>query len=991
MLKEHISKKRRTAGITSRLLLSGSICALAMSATANGAFAQDQDEDDAALEQIVVTGSRLMRRDLEAPSPVAVISERSIRSAGNVTLEETLNELPQLASDNTSSVNSGGGSGVLTLDLRGLGPERTLVLVNGRRWIPADQRGLVDVSSIPDALIDRVEIITGGASAVYGSDAISGAVNFILKDDFEGMEATYDFQQSTRGDATTHKVDLTVGGNFADGRGNAVVNLSYTDRGGVFFQNREFSETSFFNTANGLVPGGSSNVPGTRINFSSSQFAALSGLPFDVDGACPSGDNLGGIRFGEGAVIQPFCSPGGNFNFAEGNYLLRPLDRWQATGIAHYDITDNITAYTEMAYTLNRNEWQQAPNAGGLETNGLDGQLLLPDFANNPLFPQVFRDFLSANADFFNCGGDAVCIAAGGDDPANAVISNTGRRSVETGFRNNAWERNAISFTNGLKGDFEIAGRPWAYDAFYTFQRSRSDRETNGVLNNLRVTLALDVVVDPETGEARCRNEFLGCVPINPFGLNSISPEGATFISSTNKQSVILQRQTVGGAVTGELFELPAGPVLAAFGVEHRRESYKFRPDSDLAAGAYGDPQPPIDGAFNLTEFFSEVSIPIFQGESFADYLGIEAAVRFSDYSNFGSVTTWKLGGEWAPVNWVRVRGSYNVAIRAPNLDELFDTTGEGFSAGVDPCSSELNPSAADKALCVAQGVPAADIDTFFFSGVGFGIVSGGNPDLQEEESDTWTIGAVISPEGIPGLNITVDYWDIKIDGAIDNLGVQQVVDACFASGDINNPLCQSIERFPGNGEINRVSAQTQNLASLTARGVDAQVDYLVNLPDSLGLGGNAASLTLQAIASWQLENQNTPPEGAGTPFDCRGKFGGLCSGFNRFIFPKWKGNFAATYDSGPLSVRGQLRRLAAIDQAESSSFNVDSPPAKYYTDLNASFQATEFLEVFAGIDNIFDTQPPVLGFQAAGDANVDISLYDTVGRRFRLGATARF
>ena len=313
-------------------------------------------QQEGKIEEVIVTGSRLVRRDLDAVSPVVVISDADIRNSGNVTIEETLNEMPQLASDNTSSVNSGGGSGILTADLRGLDAVRTLVLVNGRRFAPADARGLTDLTSIPDALVDRVEVVTGGASAVYGSDAIAGAVNFILKDDFEGLEFGYSYGQTDKSDATTTKLDLTIGGNFADDRGNTVVSVSYTDRGDIFFADRSYSDPSLFETSTGLAPDGSSNTPGTRIFLTPTQLGALNG----VNLSCSSG-TLGGVRFGDQGAILPFCDPEDRFNFAPLNYLLRPLERVQISTIGHFDINDNLTAYTELFYMNNRNEWQQAP------------------------------------------------------------------------------------------------------------------------------------------------------------------------------------------------------------------------------------------------------------------------------------------------------------------------------------------------------------------------------------------------------------------------------------------------------------------------------------------------------------------------------------------------------------------------------------------------------------------------------------------------------
>jgi outer membrane receptor protein involved in Fe transport len=367
------------------------------SAVSQSALAQSE----ATIEEVVVTGSRLVRRDLDAPSPVVVISDAQLRTAGNVTVEETLNEMPQLASDNTSSVNSGGGSGILTADLRGLDAVRTLVLVNGRRFTPADSRGLTDLSSIPDALVDRVEIMTGGASAVYGSDAVAGAVNFRLKDDFEGLEFGYYLGETDEGDGTTQKFDLTIGGNFADDRGNAVVSASYTDRGEIMFADRAYSAVSLFESGGGLIPGGSGNIPGTQLTLSGNALAALNGLSFDPTTACPGA--IGGVRFGEQGVVLPFCDPEDRYNFAPDNYLLRPLERIQISALGHFDINDNVTAYTELFYMNNRNEWQQAPNAGGLQTSGAPrGEYLIPEYATNPILFDATRQFLIDNPATFD-------------------------------------------------------------------------------------------------------------------------------------------------------------------------------------------------------------------------------------------------------------------------------------------------------------------------------------------------------------------------------------------------------------------------------------------------------------------------------------------------------------------------------------------------------------------------------------------------------------
>lgn len=937
--------------------------------------AVNAQQEETVLEEVVITGSRLVRRDLDAPSPVVTLSAETVQNAGNVTIEETLNEMPQLASDNTSSVNSGGGSGILTADLRGLGPERTLVLVNGRRFTPADSRGLTDLSSIPDALVERVEIMTGGASAVYGSDAVAGAINFVLKDDFEGIEFNTFYGESDAGDATTEKYDLTIGGNFADGRGNAVVSVSWTDRGDIFFADRDYSAISLFESGGQLVPGGSSNIPGTRVGITPADLANLNGLGFDPATACPG--TIGGIRFGEQGVVQPFCDPEDRFNFAPLNYLLRPLERLQFTSLASFDITENVEVYTELAFMENRNEWQQAPNAGGLQTSGAPrGVYRIPSFANNPVLFDATRDFLIANADTFDPDGDGT-----------AEIVGTGRRSEETGPRNYKYDRTSYSATVGMKGFFDMADRTVNWDVFGQYQRAKTDEDIAGQLSQLRLALGSDVTVDPD-GSARCTNEFVGCVPVNFLGINSISPEAAAFISPNHGVTEVLERTVFGAFISTDVVELPAGPLTLGVGFEYREDQFDFRPDTAAQGGEFGDPEPPIEASVDLTEFFFEARVPLLADMPLVDYLGAEFAGRVSDYNTVGDVSTWQVALSYSPLDWARFRTSYNSAIRAPNINELFDTVTIGFSAGDDLCDKDLNPSDAEKALCVAQGIPADQIDTFDQINVGFGVRSGGNPDLEEEEATTWTFGVVLSPPMVEGLNVTLDYYDITIDNAINQLTAQQVVNACFRELDNNSDTCRAINRFPNN-QIDFVDARSLNVAEINATGLDLQADYSFDLPGSLAIF-EGASIRMSFLASWAFENETIAEPGQ-PGLDCLGLFGGACSGFNTFIQPdaKYQANFS--YISGPLYTRLQWRGIPEVDLVPGAGNVVTSADAVNYFDLNASYNFTDRLQLNLGIDNITDEEPPVLGFSLAGDANVDISLYDVLGRRFYGGLRMNF
>ncbi|MDA0240595.1 MAG: TonB-dependent receptor plug domain-containing protein, partial [Proteobacteria bacterium] len=364
------------------ILRRGSILLLAAGLAPFGALAQDSDGE--VIEEIFVTGSRIARSDLSAPSPTVVVSEEFIKTSGNVTLEQTLNQMPQLRPNGTSTANVTGGAGILAADLRGLGRNRSLMLVNGKRFAPANSAGLSDMASIPTALVERIEVITGGASAVYGSDAIAGAVNFILKRDFEGLEFDYQYGQTGEGDGNTNKLAITLGGNFADGRGNAVLHTSYTDRDEIKFGSRDFSFYSVDpNSAGVLVPTGSSNIPGRLIGLGGTTVAGLQNIDLndftsstqyanDGSGACDNGGNITAIRFGDGGLPLPFCTPQHRYNVNPVNLLQRPLERVLINGMAHYDIKDNVRFYVSADFMSNQQAFQRAEASFTARTPGQD-------------------------------------------------------------------------------------------------------------------------------------------------------------------------------------------------------------------------------------------------------------------------------------------------------------------------------------------------------------------------------------------------------------------------------------------------------------------------------------------------------------------------------------------------------------------------------------------------------------------------------------------
>jgi outer membrane receptor protein involved in Fe transport len=968
------------------LLATSALCASALMPTV--ASAQEAAAEPA--PDIVVTGSRLQRPDLTAPSPITVVNEDAIKLSGNVSLEKTLNQYPQLASGNTSTVNNGGGSGVVTANLRGLGATRTLTLVNGRRFIPADSNASVDLNSIPDALIKRVEVITGGASAVYGSDAIAGAVNFILDDKFEGLQATAQAGISDRGDAGSKKFDVTYGANLDDGRGNVTFSASWATQDPITQADRPFGKVPLAEINGKLVYSGSGNIPGTRVPLSLAQRNALVGVNLTPSGTCTS---ITGIRFGAGGTPLPYCQPEDTYNYAPFNLLQRPQERINLSALAHYDITDHITAYTEAYFVNARNNSRLAPDSFTPVTPGAaSSTLLVPNYATSASLSPAVRQFFIDNAKLFDTGLLAKQAASG-----TAAVVGGGRRADELGTRDSFYERQSYAVTTGLRGDFDIGDQNWRWDAFYQYLRNRTDTRSEGVINQTRLSLGLDSVVNAQ-GQVVCRSGVPGCVPVSIFGLGSITPEAGKYLTPTRTSNDIFERQVAGASLSGALFELPAGPVAVAAGVEYRKDRFQSTPSAMDLNKEYGAASSnALAGSFDVKEVFGEVRIPVLKDKPFFDTLALEGAARYSDYSTIGGVFTWKLGGEYAPVSWVRFRGAYNRAIRAPNINELFAARGQGFTGGTDPCARP-NLTAADarsdalKQFCVAQGVPAADIATFTQATLGLTQETGGNPNLHEEKSKTYTIGAVISPPFIPRLNITADYFDVEVTGAITTINAQQTLNDCYTGLNANSPTCKSVFRLPS-GQIDFVRTNQNNIGALKVRGLDVQADYRVPLPGFFEFGGEPANLSLQAVGSWLFE-RSTQVLSTVPAQDCAGFYGAGCSsGTGGFIIPDFKLNLNATYTSGPLTVRGQGRMIGGLEAYKTVKPNtiVKSAPSVWYFDLTTTVDLSKNFTFFAGVNNLFDKMPPILGTTFVGDANVDVSLYDTLGRRYFAGLRVKF
>jgi len=950
------------------------------------AQSQDQSEQDqkVAIEEVIVTGSRLLRSNNISPSPVVTLGEEdiSVSSTGNVTLISTLNEWPQLVPDNTPSLNSPGGSGVWAANLRGLGAERSLVLVDGRRYIPGSATGLVDLATIPQALIKSVEIITGGASAVYGSDAIAGAINFKLRDDLEGVEAEYSYLEAGEGDGQTQNATVSFGSRFADDRGYVLLSATHTEQDPVFFADRAFSAIPLIDGDGvNLVPSGSGNIPGVGLRLSGPQLSQLvgvdltnTGTPFGV-GPTGSCTGIAGVRFGDGGEVLPFCRPENNYNFAATNFLLRPLERTQISGIANLEIGEKTRAFGQFFYTHKDNSYQQAPESLTLQSSGAPpGVLLVPDAANNPLFPQNVRDFFANNGAIFDPDGDGT-----------ATITNAGRRFSELGSRFYSFVTDSYNITLGLDGEINLLSSDWQWSVFGQTQRAEENALSSNLVSSLKLSLGLDVVTNSD-GSIVCRNALIGCVPVSPFGIDSLTPEMATFLSTPAAVKQVFERNIVGGGLAGTLFNLPAGEVPFAFGFEARKDKFKVLPDEvNLTNQVRGAITEQFSGTIDVFELYAETRIPILNDIKMIDELAVELAGRYSDYSTIGGVYTWKAGVDWRMTDDIRLRGSFNSAIRAPSLNELFSPRINTTTGLTDPCDSRLNPAQSVKDFCVLLGVPADVIDSFVPTNPAYTQVVGGNPDLFEETSETWSYGVVVTPAAVPGLEISVDYYDITVDDAISVASSQVVANTCFALGDPNSSFCQSLPRF-STGPIREVQSTNQNFASLNVSGIDVQAFYGLDLPTGFALPGQSdASLDFRLVANWVLENSEQPLPNQ-PKIQCEGLFAGPCSSQDKQPIADHTGSFTTSYSSGPGSLRAQVRWINGFSLFPGTRRAVDKIDRIFYADLSGHYQIGDSVQVFAGVNNVFDEQPPIVGFFAGGDPNVSPSTFDVIGRRFFAG-----
>ncbi|VAW05434.1 TonB-dependent receptor [hydrothermal vent metagenome] len=910
--------------------------------------ADDAADEDLILEEVTVTGSRIKRKDLIATSPVNIITTEAIELTGSTHVANYINELPSAGVP--GSVDTGTNfrtatTGLNTVDLRNLGVQRTLVLVNGRRHVGGSAGSpTVDLSMIPAALVKRVEVVTGGASAVYGSEAMAGVINFIMKDDFEGVELNARYGTSELGGASETDVSFLAGSNFADDRGNATVYLGYSKRGILRSSQRDVSANDATNSSFG--PKGHFFAPG-----------------FSGGGWTQDDDT--------GLFNKPFVNAEDGFDRNAVRLIRVPSERIQFNANLNYQINDNVNFFNETSFNRLTASSQLEPSIVGFFISvGSIPNINVP--IDNPFMPTELRDLILA-----------------ADPTADHAIMF--RRFTEIGPRTSDVQRQTFRTMFGLDGEINDN---WDYEVYYQYGVNTQDQTNGGVYNTQNFLNALNVE-DDGAGGFQCQDSLardLGCVPINVFGAGTITGAALDFIRVNSQLTTRMVQQVAGATVTGNLLELPAGDVGVAFGAEWRKEKSAFNSDSLAASGlTSGNSTPNTVGQYDVYEMFAEAVVPILEDAPFADYLGLEAAIRHANYSTIGGNWAYKISADWRPVEDLRIRGGYSTAVRAPNIGELFNPGSETFRSFTDPCAfGGMGGASADgstvydvqSATVQANCATIAGTATLDPGGINIrsaGGLAAGNPDLNQEKANTWTIGAVYTPNFVPGLNITVDYFDIEITDAISSFTAQTTADQCVRQPDFpNNPFCSLIQRDTTTGLVLRIDALAINAAIRTTRGVDFALDY------STELGEGMIGFNLNGTRT--LEYEFTPFEG-----------GDVIDDLKEIGVPEWRINGTLTYDIGKFRFGWSTRFISGVNvDNDNPSAGPGTVGSYLYNDLQVRYTIDEDgqYEVFAGIDNIFDKAPPFLGQGVNGDVtgtNTAADIYDAIRRFGYVGIKARF
>ena len=937
--------------------------ALTVTGSSLPAFAQDAGDDEIAA--VVITGTRIARQETEASTPVQVLSSDYLQSQGSQNVVDILQELPAFGTAGNSRANSNfavNGNGVSTLNLRNAGDSRTLVLINGRRTVAGiGGDSAVDINNIPTALVKSIEIITGGASAVYGSEAIAGVVNFVLEDNFQGLEFRGQTGQTSEFDNDRHMFSVTAGLNFLGDRGNVTFNAQYDKDNGLRSRNRAISAND--------IPFRSSFVPQGR---------------FETSNSIWTYDPQNNLKRG-------FTGSVDGFNRNGERYISVPLERTLLNALAHFDLTDRVTAFAEVGYSMVDSNSRLEP----LATDNSDARLPNGDeyaglTLDNPFIPAAIRADMIA-------GGDTVL-------PFRKRLNGVFDRS-------NVAERDFYRVVAGLRGDlFET----WKWDAYYAQARTKEDTRSETGLRD-RYFFALDAIAGPG-GTVICRNataRAAGCAPFNPFGFNSVSKEAAAYLRNNqfDTYAAKVEQNYFGANLSGTVMDLPAGPLQVAFGAERREEesSEVYSLQTQLG-NTLGNALTNTVGKYDVSEAYIEAVVPVLRDLPFVKKLDIEAAYRVGDYSTVGSVDNWKTGINWTPIDGLTLHAVYANATRAPNIAELFDGQSQTFPSGLtDPCegvranSAPAGLSAAAATYC--RGLPGFAQNLARYGGVftvddnrdrqsieGF---DGGNPLLGPETAKTWTVGFDFTPAALPGFAMTVDWFDISVRDAIQLVPRQFIIDQCVLSAGASD-LCSFITREPANpvrprspGVLFEVNSGPVNAASIVTQGVDIGLRYGHTL-----VNGHRLSSSLNYTYLSKLSLQPLATEPAQQNLGQLNGDGRLGAGF------KHRAQLSNTYQAGNFSGTWRMNFQSKIQDtldpdSRLLSDEENSVPAYIYHDLQFryGFGAEQKIEAYLGIDNVFDKKPPLINQNGASNitgTETAAESFDPIGRFIYVGVQYR-
>jgi outer membrane receptor protein involved in Fe transport len=941
---------------------------------------------DAEVEEVVVTGSRIRMANLEGSSPVTQVTSADIATQGVTRVEDLVNQLPQAFAAQNANV-SNGATGTATVNLRGLGSPRTLVLVDGRRMpYGGVTNSAADLNQIPAAMVERVEILTGGASAVYGSDAVAGVVNFIMKKDFEGVQfdAQYGFYQhnndfggpgetklrdvikaraatnpasfklpgSSVTDGESVEFNVLLGASTEDGRGNITAYAGVRDNDEVLQADRDYSACSLNPTTSGGVPLASFACGGSATSYPGYFYHA--GEAFTLDSTT-------------GNTFRPFDSNLDLYNFGPSNHYQRPDRRYTLGAMGHYELTEYADVYTQLMFTDYSSIAQIAPGGNFFNSSSVN--------CDNPFLSAQQQATIGCTADMIAAGESTTLYIA--------------RRNVEGGGRQQGFENSSFRSLVGVRGAITEA---WDYDASLQFSKVKADQRTLNYFKVDRIQRSLNVVIDEATGLPTCTSVLDGtdpnCVPYNVFNIGGITQESLNYLQVPGLQQGTIDQTVWQASVTGDLGSIglqspwSAQGFAVVFGAEHRKDRLDNATDDLLSTAQLsgsGGATISINGETSVTDLFTEMRLPIAEGLPFADSLAVDAAYRYSDYEEL-STDTFKVGADWAPIADVKFRGSYQRAVRAANVVELFTAQGFNlFDLVGDPCGADLagTPQAATDEACLATGVPAALLRSpGLDSPAGqYNFLQGGNPDLLPEESDTTTFGVILQPRFLPNLAVSIDYFNIRIEDTISTFGADNSLNACYFQGDAES--CARINRdangnfWRGDGFIEDLNV---NIGALETTGYDLNITY-----GGLELG-TLGTMSLNLTGTY-LDELITEPGPGIEEYDCVGFFADACGVPN----PDWRHHARLGWQT-PWNVDLSLtwRYFGEVEQFRAASkeiidYKLD---AENYFDLAANWAITEKTSVLVGVNNVLDNDPSInANVGTTGNGNTYPQSYDALGR----------